>query len=350
MLVKLVGVHKVRVKLASGQTTTYYYAWRGGPRMKEKPGTTAFANEWLRHKHASAPKSTKTVGDLIDAFTGPEDARSVAFLALAEKTREDYLYDLKVIRKEFGTLPVKLTQQRGMKADIRKWHHSFAANPRKADKLLFALSKVFSNAIAEELIEKNPCTGIERLYAGSRREHVWTPDLVSKFRALAQPHILLAFEMAIYTGQRQGDLLALPWKAYDGIHLTFQQSKTGKRVKIRVHAKLKALLDKLPRDTIRILTNSRGRPWTKDGFKTSWGKECKRLAELGVGLQGLTFHDLRGTFITERRREGSTVEQISAITGHSISEVRNVLEKHYLADDQQTSDAVILRMERTQDE
>jgi hypothetical protein len=55
---------------------------------------------------------------------------------------------------------------------------------------------------------------------------------------------------------------------------------------------------------------------------------------------------LRGTFITDRRREGSTTEQIASITGHSISEVGRVLEKHYLATDQQTRDAVILRMEK----
>ena len=110
----------------------------------------------------------------------------------------------------------------------------------------------------------------------------------------------------------------------------------------RALERLKNILDAQPRDTIRVLTNSRKRPWTKDGFKTSWGKECTRL-----GISGVTFHDLRGTFITTRRREGSTVEQIASITGHSISEIRNVLEKHYLADDQQTSDAVILRMERT---
>ncbi|MFT2214709.1 hypothetical protein ACLJYM_22915 [Rhizobium giardinii] len=94
------------------------------------------------------------------------------------------------------------------------------------------------------------------------------------------------------------------------------------------------------------MNNSRGRPWTKDGFKTSWGKECARLEKEGVKFHGVTFHDLRGTFITDRRREGSTTEQIASITGHSIAEVGRVLEKHYLATDQQTSDAVILRMEK----
>jgi integrase len=65
-----------------------------------------------------------------------------------------------------------------------------------------------------------------------------------------------------------------------------------------------------------------------------------------ANIVGVTFHDLRGTFITERAREGSSVEDISRISGHSIGEVRSILEKHYLAPDQERADAVILRMER----
>jgi len=339
--VKLKGLHKVKRRLADGQIRVHYYAWRGGPKMVSKPGTEAFAAELAQHKAEKLQAPVKTLDDLIDAFTGPEEARSAEFMALAEKTRDAHLFSFKQIRKEWPRLSLKLTQQRGMKAMIRKWHQSFSANPRKADQLLFSLSRVFTYGVENEFIDKNPCTGITRLYMGSRRENVWTPELVATFRAGAPKHMLLAFEMAVHTGQRQGDLLSLTWKQYDGTHLSFPQSKTGKRVRVMVHAKLKAMLDDLPRDTMRILTNSRGRPWTKDGFKTSWGKECARL-----GIAGVTFHDLRGTFITDRRREGSTVEQIASITGHSISEVGRVLEKHYLADDQRTGDAVILRMER----
>jgi integrase len=342
VLVVVKGIHTVKRKLASGQIRVHYYAWRGGPKMKSKPFTPEFAAEQARHKAEASGKPSDTLETLIDFFTGPEKQRSPDFLALAESTQADHLYAFKLIKAKWPRLPVKLTQMRGMKKDIRAWHRSFHENPRKADKLLFSLSKVFSYAVANELVEKNPCTGIERLYQGSRRESVWTPTQVSLFRAKAARHMVLPLEMALYTGQRQGDILALSWKDYDGIHLKLRQSKGGKRVKVRVHAKLKAILDAMPKDALRICLNSRKRPWTKDGFKTSWGKECTRL-----GIEGVTFHDLRGTFITERRREGSTVEQIATISGHSITEVRAVLEKHYLADDQQASDAVILRMERT---
>lgn len=153
--------------------------------------------------------------------------------------------------------------------------------------------------------------------------------------------------MAIHTGQRQAVLLSATWKLHDGAHLMFEQgkSKPGKpkrRVRVKVHGRFKALIDSLPKDTMRIMNNSCDRPWSKDGFKTSWRKGCDRLH-----IEGVTFHDLRGTFISDRRREGETAEQIATITEHSIAAVGRVLETHYLATDQQTSDAVIVRMERT---
>lgn len=149
--------------------------------------------------------------------------------------------------------------------------------------------------------------------------------------------------MAIHTGQRQADLLSPTWKRHDGTPLMFEQgkSKPGKpkrRVRVKVYSRLKALIDSLPKDTIRIMNNSRAAV-AKDGFRTSCGKECDRLH-----IEGVTFHDLRGTFITDRRREGETAEQIATITEHSIAAVGRVLETHYLATDQQTSDAVIVRM------
>lgn len=338
---KIKGIHTVKRKRADGTYKVHHYAWRGGPAMKSDPNTEAFAKEWAALKKDAEARPGLTIEDLIDRFTGPEGNRNPDFANLAETTQRDHLYAFKIIKKEWPKLPVRLTQQKGMKAEIRAWHRSFATSPRKADKLLFSLSKVFSYAIEDELIEKNPCTGIGRLYSGSRKDSVWSSQQIALFRSQAPAHLLLPFEIAVHTGQRQGDILSLSWKDYDGIYLQFHQSKTDKRLKVRVHSRLKAMLDPLPKDKLRICLNSRKRPWTKDGFKTSWGKECDRL-----GIEGVTFHDLRGTFITERAREGSSPENIARISGHSTSEVKSVLEKHYLAADQGSSDAVILRMEK----
>ena len=60
-------------------------------------------------------------------------------------------------------------------------------------------------------------------------------------------HLQLALLLALWTGQRQGDLLRLPWSAYDGSYIRLRQSKTGARVVIPVGAPLKAALDITPR-------------------------------------------------------------------------------------------------------
>ena len=43
--------------------------------------------------------------------------------------------------------------------------------------------------------------------------------------AVASPQVALAFSLAIWTGQRQGDLLRLTWTAYDGDKIRLRQSK-----------------------------------------------------------------------------------------------------------------------------
>src|ERR1019366_5633792 len=94
-------------------------------------------------------------------------------------------------------------------------------------------------------------------------------------------------------------------------------------------APLKAALDvakNAGRATTTILANTREKPWTEDGFRTSWGKAFRK-----AGLvDDLHFHDLRGTAVTRLALAGCTVPQIAAITGHSLKDVANILETHYM--------------------
>ena len=147
--------------------------------------------------------------------------------------------------------------------------------------------------------------------------------------------------LALWTGQRQGDLLRLPWSAYDGKHIRLRQSKTGKPVVILVGAPLKAALDAAPRRSPIILTNSDGKPWTSDGFRASWGKACK-----ATGVLGVTFHDLRGTAITRLAVVEATEAEIANITGHSLRDVHAILDMHYLARDPALGENAIRKLER----
>jgi integrase len=84
----------------------------------------------------------------------------------------------------------------------------------------------------------------------------------------------------------------------------------------------------MPRSAVTILTNSRGLPWTNSGFRASWRHAIKR-----AGIKGLTFHDLRGTFITRARALGYSIAEIADASGHSEKDAEAIIRKHYLAAD-----------------
>lgn len=159
----------------------------------------------------------------------------------------------------------------------------------KADYAWTTLARIMSFAKDHGIIDTNPCERGGRLYAADRTEKLWGESEIGALLSSAPAEIELALMLALWTGQRQGDLLRLPWSAYDGTHIRLRQSKTGRRLSMPVGQPLKVLLDRTNRRSTIVLANSFGRPWTSDGFRTSWAKACRK-----AGVTGLTFHDLRG--------------------------------------------------------
>ena len=150
-------------------------------------------------------------------------------------------------------------------------------------------------------------------------------DIADLFK-VAGPPIQLAATLALWTGQRQGDLLRLPWSAYDGKYIRLRQGKNrspGRGAGRRAPAG--RTRPRTARHSTLVLTNSRGRPWTSDGFRTSWGKACAK-----AGITGLTFHDLRGSAVVRLAIADATVPQIATLTGHSLKDVEAILDAHYL--------------------
>jgi integrase len=213
---------------------------------------------------------------------------------------------------------------------------------RQADYAWVVLARILSVAVDRGKIKENPCVRGGRLYRGSRVDKIWTADDEAIFLSGAPTHLHLPLLLALWTGQRQGDLLRLPWSGYDGIHIRLRQSKTGKRVTIPVGAPLKAALDATPKRSTIILTNLDGQPWK--GFGSYFGKVCKRL-----GIIGVTFNDLRGSAVTRLALVGCTEAEIATITGHSLGDVRSILDAHYLHRDPALAESAIRKLEAAQE-
>lgn len=340
MRVRLKGLNSKMKVLADGTKRTYWYAWKGGPRIEGTPGTPEFM---ASYNAAVSEKRKPAAGVLLSIMQGFQ--ASDAFLGREPRTRSDYVRHIKAIEAEFGDFPLGALTDRRTRGEFMAWRDRLALRSRRqADYAWSVLARILSWALDRGLILANPCERGGRLYRATRSDRVWTDADEAAFLARAPAHLHLPLILALWTGQRQGDLLRLPWSAYDGSAIRLVQGKTGARVVVPVGAPLKARLDVAPRLSPVILLNSEGRPWTGDGFRSSWGKACR-----AAGITGLTFHDLRGTAVSRLALAGCSEAEIATLTGHALRDVRSILDAHYLNRDPALALAAIRKLEtRTQ--
>jgi integrase len=180
-----------------------------------------------------------------------------------------------------------------------------ANRPRTADYAWTVPARVLSVAKDRGAIAVNVCERGGRRYETDRTEIIWTADHIKNFCAVAPDELQFALLLALWTGQRQGDLIRLTWIQYDGSKIRLKQSKGKKRVVIPVGAPLKTALDsrRPEKSEGAILRNTFGEPRTSDGLRTSWDKAFNR-AELDH--EDLHFHDLRGAAVTRLVLSGRT--------------------------------------------
>jgi len=198
-------------------------------------------------------------------------------------------------------------------------------------------------------IKENPCSRGGRVYASTRVDNVWSFEQEETFLKSAPAHLQLPLLLGLWTGQREGDLLRLPWSAYDGTRIRLRPRKTitkrrpkGTTVVIPVGAPLKAALDEAAKHKVGpvVLTSTDKRPWTEGGFRASWRKACAK-----AGIVQVTFNDLRGTAVTRLALVGCSEPEIASITGHSLRDVRSILDQHYLHRDPALAASAIRKLE-----
>jgi integrase len=340
--VKLKGIASATKKLSDGTRVKYYWAWRGGPRLEGKPGTPEFIASYNQAVSEKIAPARDTLQSIVDSYLGSDE-----FTSLAPRTQKNYQEYIKLISAKFSGFPLAGLSNPRARGIFLAWRDDLGKKSKStADYAWSVLARIMSYALNRGLVAVNPCKEGGRLYSGSRASSTWSATDEAAFMASASEPLCFAMQLALWTGQRQGDLLTLTWADYDGRYIRLRQSKTGARVTIPVAAKLKETLDakaeifalKNPND--KILTNQAGRPWTSDGFKTSWGKACGK-----AGITDLTFHDLRGTAVCRLAAAGCSVPEIATLSGHSLATVNEILDKHYFSRDVKLAESAIAKLE-----
>ena len=205
---------------------------------------------------------------------------------------------------------------------------------------------------------ENNLKGFKRLYQSDRAEIIWLPEHIAAFMKVAPIELQQALLLALHTGQREGDLLRLPWSAYDGKTISLRQGKSrrgqrlGQIIEIPCTAALGRMLDGMERTSPLILCTRTGRSFKKRYFSQVWNRVMKKAGLETITLPDIAepvklhFHDLRGTTVTLLSEAGCTPQQVASITGHSLKTVHQIPER-YLARTRGLAEQAILNFENS---
>jgi len=326
MRVRLKGINKVTMKLASGQTVTYYYHRASGRRLVGAPGSSAFVASFGDAEKSLAGRTDGTLAGLVSSFE-----KTAKWRKLAASTQIEYKRVLKFWTEKFGTVPLAALASKTFRRDVLSWHDDFSRDkPREADNRVTVLARVLSWAAKDSDLSVNVLDSFERAYSSDRSDKIWLPEHVSAFMAAADSHMQLAMALALHTGQRQADIRKMAWSQYDGQRIILRQGKTGRSVSVPCTAALKHTLDHAPKRGALILLTKTEKAFQKRYFHECWTEVASEAAKAQPDIGDLHFHDIRGTTVTMLFEAGCTVAEVASITGHTLRRAQEILDR-YLA-------------------
>ena len=208
------------------------------------------------------------------------------------KTQKDQGYQLTRLEAVFGRMPAKAIR-RGHVAEYRDSRPPVAANRE-----LSVLSHIFARGMEWELVDFNPCVGIERNDEEHRDRYI-TDDEFDAVFDLAKPVVQAVMLLAYFTGQREGDLLKLRRSAITDTGVEFKQGKTRKKLLVQWTPGFKQAIEfalALPKEGVSstfVITQPNGQPYSESGFQTAWQRHIRQCHKDGVVVERFTFHDIR---------------------------------------------------------
>lgn len=222
----------------------------------------------------------------------------------------------------------------------------------------------------EGLLPSNPATRVRVPRGTSRRLEPFTPVQMRIFQEEIQKHRLYAlFRLAVYSGARKGELLALKWEDIDfeGSRIVISKNRVVVGGKSLVQETTKGGEGRrsvhLDSETIQIISDHRkrqigerlkaGNLWAETGFvfvsefglpidygtpTQLFSKTIKRL-----GLPDQRFHDLRHFHATQLLRAGTPLHVVAQRLGHRDPMVTATTYAHVTADQAENASVVFAK-------
>lgn len=311
-------------KRSKGGKDYYSYDLGGKPRKEVALGT-----DYLKAIERWAELEKQYSGLLVIRAEGPTFIDLVhryvkdVLPNKAPRTRQDNLKELENLKRFFGKPPAPLDQIRPL--HIRQYLDQRTKDGRghvraNREKALFSHMFNFARSVGMTDSE-NPVKGIKG-YSETGRATVYVED--DAFEAVlkeADQPTKFAMKLAYLTGQRPGDVLsATAGDIRDGF-LHFEQSKTGKKLRIEIVGELKVLVEEIQayrrvKNVIHqyLLVTETGSKLTEGALK---GRFTKARAAAKVDIKGFQFRDLRAKAATDTTEATGDIRQAQRQLGHA---------------------------------
>jgi integrase len=195
------------------------------------------AEEWWGSYRRAA--ETKAQGPVAGSFSALAEAykASPEWMNLSDRTREERERHLRGIEAMWGRLPVRSLEVR----HIFELRDSFADRPAAGNNMLSSLSALVSWSVPRGWRSFNPCQNIKKLRIGEGYEP-WSWEDIEHFRRHAPVYMWRVAALALYSGQRQADVLKMLWTDIAAGRIDVIQRKTGKHLWVPIHADLQRCL------------------------------------------------------------------------------------------------------------
>ncbi len=318
-----------RFKDRHGKVRHYYR--REGRRIA-LPGRAGEADFMEAYAYAAAEFDTASPAPVVRYAPGTIDAlaaayfASVEFKSLSDETKRTYKFTIERFRDEHGSARVAHLQRKHVKAIISTRYD--ASGAAAANKLLKNIRLLMKLAIEMGWRKDDPTVGLKLAKLEGEGFADWSEADIAKFEAHwpSGSRQRLAMYLALYTGQRRSDIVRMGRQHMRGDAIEVRQQKTGARLLIPVHPKLKAELAQAKGEHLTFIVTEYGAPFSVAGFG-GWFSDAARAAGLARSI-----HGLRKSAARRLAEAGCSTKQIAAVTGHaSLREV----ERYTLAAEQE---------------
>jgi integrase len=270
---------------------------------------------------------------------------------LSPRTAEGYEYIIKKhLIPAFGKIPLsKLKPEHLQKYYADKQNGGLSAQTVRHHHTI--MHKALKTAMEWELLHRNVADSVSRHRAQRIEMQTWNEHEVNQFLEAAKttPYFAL-FYLALFTGMRRSEILALRWQDLDflmgeisinrSLHklkggkiiLRSPKTKTGKRTVALPPSAFLVLNDHRKEHEANCLLlgtilsesdyvfNKLGKPLLPDSVSHAWIKIIKR-----IGIKPIRFHDARHTHASLMLKQGIHPKIVQERLGHSSLQLRLIL-------------------------